>query len=208
MNIYNITKDDLYKNNTNNIDFYEPLNENGIYDENNYSNVRPILKDYLENYKIEQTKDDFNREILLQRKKEQIEIVKNIGEISIVRDPRITKYEDTYSITPYSTFKILDTDETDEDIANSLDHCRGEWVNIDDCDLNKPCKKILQEYIIKNPNYTGSHCKDGRERLRGGDTQMVYCNEFNKCNGNGKCDGQDVCKCNKGYSGPNCDTYH
>mgnify|MGYP006140337373 FL=1 len=208
MNVYNLKRDDIFNtvnsNSTKDIDFNSPLNEYGIYDMNNYENVRPLLNEYLDDYNIIQTKDDYNKEILLQHNREQNEIAKNMGEISITRDPRITKYEDTYSITPYANFKIMDTTETDIDIVKSLDHCKGEWVNVDRCNINKPCKRILQEYIIKNPNYTGDNCREDRERVRDGDTRMIYCND-NKCNGRGKCNGYDVCSCDEGWGGDNCD---
>ena len=209
MNVYNLKRDDIFNtvnsNSTRDIDFNSQLNEYGIYDMNNYENVRPILSEYLDDYNIIQTKDDYNKEILLQHNREQNEIAKNMGEISITRDPRITKYEDTYSITPYANFKIMDTTETDIDIVKSLDHCKGEWVNVDRCNINKPCKRILQEYIIKNPNYTGDDCREDRERVRDGDTRMIYCNDNNRCNGHGKCNGYDVCSCDSGWGGDNCD---
>ena len=208
MNVYNLKRDDIFNtvnsNSTKDIDFNSQLNEYGIYDTKNYENIRPILSEYLDDYNIIQTKDDYNKEILLQKVKEQNEITKNMGEISITRDPRITKYEDTYSITPYANFKIMDTTETDIDIVKSLDHCKGEWVS-DRCNINKPCKRVLQEYIIKNPNYTGDHCREDRERVRDGDTRMVYCNKNNRCNNHGKCEGYDVCSCEEGWGGDNCD---
>ena len=205
MNIYNIKKDDLFKNKTNDVGFNEPLNEYGIYDENNYSNIRPIFQDYLEDYKIEQTKGDFNREILLQRKKEQNEIVKNIGEISIVRDPRITKYEDTYSMTPYATFMITPLSQMDgEDIVSRFDQCYGSWITRkkDRCNSGEPCSKIKQHFRINNPDYTGEHCRDddGR-RVRQGDTRQWNCND--ECNpmckllpgGNSDWAAKDSCIC-------------
>jgi len=208
MNVYNLKRDDIFNtvnsNSTKDIDFNSQLNEYGIYDTKNYENIRPILSEYLDDYNIIQTKDDYNKEILLQKVKEQNEIAKNMGEISITRDPRITKYEDTYSITPYANFKIMDTTETDIDIVKSLDHCKGEWVS-DRCNINKPCKRVLQEYIINNPNYTGDHCREDRERVRDGDTRMVYCNKNNRCNNHGKCEGYDVCSCEEGWGGDNCD---
>jgi len=224
MNVYNLKKDDIFqKNSTSDIDFYGPLNEYGIYDENNYKNVRPVLKENLEDYKIEQTKDDFNREILLQNKKEQSEIAKNMGEISIVRDPRITKYEDTYSITPYATFMITPLSQMDgEDIVSRFDRCYGEWItgHRHKCNADtEPCKKIKQHFIINNPDYTGEHCRDkeGR-RLRDGDNRHVFCNHYQnrgeRCSGKGKCirntigtDGSNTCICDDGYNGPNCETY-
>ena len=210
MNVYNLSKNEVFNinkgNSTKNIDFnLESNTQYAIYDLNDYDNIRPIYKEFMENYNIEPNKDDFNREIELQKIREQNEIMKNYGEISITSDPRITKYGDTYSITPYSDFKVMNTTEADSDIINSLDHCKGEWVNVDRCNPNKPCKRILQEYIIQNPNYTGDHCRVDRERVRDGDTRMVNCDEYNNCNGHGRCEGYDICTCNEGYSGPNCD---
>ena len=210
MNVYNLTQDEVFNidkgNSTKNIDFnLDSNNEFAIYDSNNYNNVRPIFKEFMEDYSIEQNKDDFNREIELQKIREQNEIMKNYGEISITSDPRITKYRDTYSVTPYSDFKVMNTTEADSDIVKSLDHCKGEWVDVDKCNPNKPCKRILQEYIIQNPNYTGDHCRVDRERVRDGDTRMVYCDQYNTCNGHGRCEGYDICTCDEGYSGPNCD---
>jgi hypothetical protein len=184
MNVYNLKRDDIFNtvnsNSTKDIDFNSPLNEYGIYDKNNYENVRPLLNEYLEDYNIIQTKDDYNKEILLQKVKEQNEIVKNMGEISITRDPRITKYEDTYSITPYATFMITPLSQMDgEDIVSRFDRCYGEWENIRKCpkkDGPNKCKRIEHEFIIHNPDYTGEHCRDkeGR-RLRDGDTRNKHC---------------------------------
>lgn len=210
MNVYNLTQDEVFNidkgNSSKNIDFnLDSNNEFSIYDSNNYDNVRPIFKEFMKDYSIEPNRDDFNREIELQKIREQNEIMKNYGEISITSDPRITKYGDTYSMTPYSDFKVMNTTEADSDIIKSLDHCKGEWVNVDRCNPNKPCKRILQEYIIQNPNYTGDHCRVDRERVRDGDTRMVYCDQYNSCNGHGRCEGYDICTCDEGYTGPNCD---
>ena len=103
----------------------------------------------------------------------------------------------------------MSTNESDEDIIKSLDHCKGEWVNKRDGECHdEPCKKIKQYYIINNPDYTGEHCRDkeGR-RLREDDSRHVFCNhDQDRCSGNGKCEKGDVkCKCETGYSGPNCD---
>ena len=54
-------------------------NEFAIYDSNNYNNVRPIFKEFMEDYSIEPNKNDFNREIELQKIREQNEIMKNYG---------------------------------------------------------------------------------------------------------------------------------
>jgi hypothetical protein len=220
MNIYNLNREDIFDknvgNSTKNINFNSESNNYAIYNENNYDNVRPIYKDFLEDYSIEQTKDDFNREILLQKNREQNEIVENMGEISITSDPRITKYSDTYSVTPYATFMLTPLSDIDgEDIVSRFDHCYGEWVNKKEerCDENKPCKRIKQKFRIHNPDYTGDHCRDkeGR-RLRRGDTKHVFCNHYmnrsDRCNGHGKCvknSGSDTCDCDIGYTGPNCE---
>ena len=146
MNIYNLNKDDLYKddchvnpNNCNmNLDFYSKLNEYGIYNNDNYYNIRPILKEFQENYNIEQTKQDYNRDINLQKIQEQNEISKNIGEISISKDPRITEYVDTYSMTPYATYIITPLSDMDgNDVVSIFDSCYGEWENEYICECNE-----------------------------------------------------------------------
>jgi len=184
MNVYNLKRDDIFNkvngNSTRDIDFYSPLNEYGIYDKNNYENVRPLLNEYLDDYNIIQTKDDYNKEILLQHNREQNEIVKNMGEISITRNPRITKYEDTYSITPYATYMITPLSQMDgDDIVSRFDSCYGEWENIRRCpkkDGSNKCKKIRHEFIIHNPDYTGEHCRDKEGmRLGDGDTRKKHC---------------------------------
>ena len=191
MNVYNLTKNEVFNidkgNSTKNIDFnLDSNNEFAIYDLNNYDNVRPIFKEFMEDYSIEQNKDDFNREIELQKIREQNEIMKNYGEISITSDPRITKYEDTYSITPYATYMITPLSQMDEDdIVSRFDSCYGEWVNKrgERCHKNKPCKRIKQKFKIHNIDYTGEHCRDkeGR-RLRDGDTRNKHC--YHKCRNN------------------------
>ncbi len=102
-----------------------------------------------------------------------------MAEISITRDPRITKYEDTYSLTPYATYILTPFSDIDgEDIVSRFDSCYGEWVtkHQERCDINtEPCKRIKQHFRIHNPDYTGEHCRnrDGR-RLRRGDTRHVF----------------------------------
>ena len=68
MNIYNLSKDEVFNidkgNSTKNIDFNLDSNDEfAIYDLNNYDNVRPIFKEFMEDYSIEPNKNDFNREI-------------------------------------------------------------------------------------------------------------------------------------------------
>ena len=220
MNVYNLKHDDIFNkvnsNSTRDIDFYGPLNEYGIYDMNNYENIRPLLSEYLEDYKIEQTKNNYNREILLQHNREQSEIVKNMGEISITRDPRITKYEDTYSITPYATYMITPLSDIDgEDIVSRFDSCYGEWITKKKHECNadtEPCKRIKQHFRIHNLDYTGEHCRDkeGR-RLRDNDNRHVFCNNYQnnseKCGGHGKCvknTPDNTCICDSIYLGSNC----
>ena len=185
MNIYKLNREDIFDknigNSTKDINFNSESNNYAIYNENNYDNVRPIFKEFMENYSIEQNKEDFNREIELQKIREQNEIMKNYGEISITSDPRITKYEDTYSITPYATYMITPLSQMDgDDIVSRFDRCYGEWENIDRCHKNKPCKRVEQVYIIRNPEYTGEHCRDSEgRRLRDGDTRNKHC--YHKC---------------------------
>ena len=163
MNVYNLTKNEVFNinkgNSTKNIDFnVDSKDEFAIYDLNNYDNVRPIFKKFMKENSIEPSKDDFNREIELQKVKEQNEIMKNYGEIS---DPRITKYSDTYSITPYATYMITPLSQMDgDDIVNRFDRCYGEWKNIGRCHKDKPCKRVEQEFYIHNLDYTGEHCRD------------------------------------------------
>ena len=88
-------------------------------------------------------------------------------------------YEDTYSVTPYATYMMTPLSQMDdEDIVSRFDRCYGEWIS-DRCphkDSNHKCKKVLHEFIIHNPDYTGEHCRDkeGR-RLRDGDTRRKHC---------------------------------
>tara|TARA_B100001123_G_scaffold344222_1_gene391132 strand:- start:2669 stop:3655 length:987 start_codon:yes stop_codon:yes gene_type:complete len=224
MELLKLTKKDIFKkssmNSTQNIDFYEPFSDYEIYNENAYKNIRPIFKNFISDYKVEQTKDDFNKKILDIQKQEEKEITENLGEISIQKDPRITKYEDTYSITPYATYLLTPLSDIDgEDIVSRFDRCYGEWVNKhhEKCHKNQPCKRIKQHFRIHNPDYTGDHCRDkeGR-RLRDDDTRHVFCNHYQnhseKCSGEGKCtrntigtNGSNTCICNGSYTGPNCE---
>ena len=55
----------------------------------------------------------------------------------------------------------------------------SEWENIERCphkDGEDSCERVLHEFIIHNPCYTGEHCRDkeGR-RLRDGDTRNKHC---------------------------------
>ena len=62
--------------------------------------------------------------------KEQLEkeIRENIGEISIKRDPRITKYDDTYSLTPYATYMLTAISMPDGGhVFSRYDDCFGTW---------------------------------------------------------------------------------
>ena len=131
-------------------------------------------------------------------------------------DPRITKYSDTYSITPYATYMITPLSQMDgEDIVSRFDRCYGEWENIGRCHKDKPCKRVEQEFYIHNLDYTGEHCRDSEgRRLRDGDTRHVFCNHnmnrSERCNGHGKCsrnNSSNTCICDTGYSGPNCEIH-
>jgi len=213
MEIYKLKKEDIFKNikidNTDNIDFFEPYSISGIYNMNNY-NDRPIHEQFLEDYSIEPKTDNFNEMIEKNKIKLQKEIIENTGEISMKRDPRITRYDDTYSLTPYATYLITPLSNIDQDdVISRMDHCYGEWISKknQNCD-NKPCKKIKQKFHINNLGYTGEACRDddGR-RIRDGDTRHIRCNENDniKC-GNGKCkDNIDKCVCNDGYTGQHCE---
>ena len=220
MNVYNLSKNEVFNinkgNSTKNIDFnVDSKDQFAIYDSNNYDNVRPIFKEFMKENSIEPSKDDFNREIELQKVREQNEIMKNYGEISISSDPRITKYSDTYSITPYATYMITPLSQMDgDDIVSRFDRCYGEWENIGRCHKDKPCKRVEQEFYIHNLDYTGEHCRDSEgRRLRDGDTRHVFCNHnmnsSERCSGHGKCvrnSGSNTCNCDEGYTGPNCET--
>jgi len=214
MDIYNLSKKDIFKkpnlDNIDKIDFFEQYSDSGIYDENNYNN-RPIHDKFYEDYSIEPETDNFNE--MIKKNKEQLEkeIRENIGEISIKKDPRITKYEDTYSLTPYATYLITPLSDMDEDdIISRFDNCYGEWITNknQNCEDNKPCKKIKQKFYINNLGYTGEHCRDedGR-RLRDGDKKHIRCNENNniKCSGHGICKNTDKCICDEEYDGSNCE---
>ena len=112
MNVYNLSKNEVFGinkgNSTKNIDFNVDSNDQfAIYDLNNYDNVRPIFKEFMKENSIEPSKDDFNREIELQKVREQNEIMKNYGEISISSDPRITKYSDTYSLKLFNAVETI-----------------------------------------------------------------------------------------------------
>ena len=186
MELLNLTKDDIFKNkdidNSNKIDFYESYSDTGIYNKEAYLQDRPIYKEFIEDYTIESENNNFNQMIQERKVKEEKEIAENLAEISITKDPRITKYEDTYSLTPYATYLLTPLSDMDgEDIVSRFDSCYGEWVtrHRNRCPkeegVNK-CKKVLHEFIIHNPGYTGEHCRDrdGR-RLRDGDTRRKYC---------------------------------
>ena len=61
MNVYNLSQDEIFNidkgNSTKNIDFnVDSNNEFAIYDLNNYDNVRPIFKEFIEDYSIEPNK--------------------------------------------------------------------------------------------------------------------------------------------------------
>tara|TARA_B100001094_G_scaffold37020_1_gene31187 strand:+ start:16705 stop:17859 length:1155 start_codon:yes stop_codon:yes gene_type:complete len=184
MELLNLTKDDIFKNkdidNSNRIDFYESYSDTGIYNKEAYLQDRPIYNEFIKDYNIEPVNNNFNQMIHKRKVKEEKEIAENLAEISITSDPRITKYEDTYSLTPYATYLLTPLSDIDgEDIVSRFDSCYGEWVNIGKCPKKEgknKCKKVLQEFIIHNPGYTGEHCRnrDGR-RLRDGDTRRRHC---------------------------------
>ena len=220
MELLNLTKDDIFKkkdiDDSNRIDFYETYSNTGIYNKEAYLQDRPIYNEFIKDYNIEPVNNNFNQMIHERKVKEEKEIAENLAEISIIPDPRITKYEDTYSLTPYATYILTPFSDIDgEDIVSRFDSCYGEWVtrHQDRCDINtEPCKRIKQHFKIHNPEYTGEHCRDedGR-RLRRGDTRHVFCNHYQKpkCNGHGECirnNSSNTCVCNEGYGGPNCES--
>jgi len=219
MELLNLTKDDIFKkkdiDDSNRIDFYETYSDAGIYNKEAYLQDRPIYNEFIKDYNIEPVNNKFNQMIHERKVRLEKEIAENLAEISITRDPRITKYEDTYSLTPYATYILTPFSDIDgEDIVSRFDSCYGEWVtrHQDRCDINtEPCKRIKQHFKIHNPGYTGEHCRDedGR-RLRRGDTRHVFCNHYQnpKCNGHGECirnNSSNTCVCKDGYSGPNCE---
>ena len=146
MELLNLTKDDIFKkkdiDDSNKIDFYESYSDTGIYNKEAYLQDRPIYNEFMKNYSIEPESNNFNKTIHERKVKEEKEIAENLAEISITRDPRITKYEDTYSLTPYATYLLTPLSDIDgEDIVSRFDSCYGEWVNKKECDCNELSSK-------------------------------------------------------------------
>ena len=172
MELLNLTKDDIFKNkdidNSNKIDFYESYSDAGIYNNESYLQDRPIYNEFMEDYSIDQSNNNFNQMIHERKVKEEKEIAENLAEISITTDPRITKYEDTYSLTPYATYLLTPLSDMDgEDIVSRFDSCYGEWVNKKECDCNElsdgECHKggdISKEKIARTECTNNNNRKD------------------------------------------------
>ena len=209
-NILNISKQDIFKKDDED-DFIpnELYSDFEIYDQENYDQV---IKDQ---YKKEQGVDyDYNALFEYNKTAFKKQISENLGQVSITRDPNITKFDDTYSLTPYATYMMTPLSGGDmENVVSRFDNCVGRWRNKNKdkhCKDNKPCKKYTKEFEIFN-DYTGDDCRDEDGNiLEDGDRKRVYCNhrESLKCSGHGTCkhskDGKCVCK--DGYTGPNCKT--
>jgi hypothetical protein len=114
----------------------------------------------------------------------QCNINKNIVDLPFHNIYSNIPYDDTYSVTPYATYMITPLSQMDgDDIVSRFDRCYGEWENIERCphkDGEDSCERVLHEFIIHNPGYTGEHCRDNEgRRLRDGDTNNKHC--YHKC---------------------------
>ena len=131
----------------NKVDFIpnELYSEFNIHHGENYDQV---IKDQ---YKEEQG-IDYNYNALFEYNKKAFkkQISENLGKVS--RDPNITKYDDTYSVTPYATYIMTPLSGADiEFVVSRFDNCVGEWKhNDEDCgnDNTTPCKRYTKEYEI------------------------------------------------------------
>ena len=146
---------------------------------------------------------DFNTLFNLGNKMNERNIRDNIGEVIITRDPNISKYSDTYSMTPYATYLLGPLSELDGDNINFVesryDNCIGKWIDLDKdekCRKNadsenphdfperhrktiwdNPCDVYSRQYIIYNPEYVGEDCKDENgNKINNGDIEYVTCN--------------------------------
>jgi hypothetical protein len=146
---------------------------------------------------------DFNTLFNLGNKMNEINIRDNVGEVIITRDPNISKYSDTYSMTPYATYLLGPLSELDGDDINFVEsrynNCIGKWIDLDKdekCRKNadsenphdfperhrktiweNPCDVYSRQYIIYNPEYIGEDCKDENgNKINNGDIEYVTCN--------------------------------
>ena len=146
---------------------------------------------------------DFNTLFNLGNKMNEENIRNNVGEVIITRDPNISKYSDTYSMTPYATYLLGPLANLDGDDINFVEsrynNCIGKWIDLDKDEIcrkksdsenphdfperhrktkwKNPCDVYSRQYIIYNPGYIGEDCKDKNgNKINNGDIEYVTCN--------------------------------
>ena len=146
---------------------------------------------------------DFNTLFNLGNQMNQEQIRDNVNEVIITRDPNITKYSDTYSMTPYATYILGPLSNLDGNDINFVegryDNCIGKWIDLDKeekCIKNadssdphefpdrhtsniweNPCDLYSRQYIIYNPEFVGEPCRDENNNvLENGQIEYATCN--------------------------------
>jgi hypothetical protein len=146
---------------------------------------------------------DFNTLFNLGNQMNQEQINDNVNEVIITRDPNITKYSDTYSMTPYATYILGPLSNLDGNDINFVegryDNCIGKWIDLDKeekCIRNadssdphefpdrhtsniweNPCDLYSRQYIIYNPEFVGEPCRDKNNNvLENGQIEYATCN--------------------------------
>ena len=146
---------------------------------------------------------DFNTLFNLGNQMNQEQIRDNVNEVIITRDPNITKYSDTYSMTPYATYILGPLSNLDGNDINFVegryDNCIGKWIDLDKeekCIRNpdspdphefpdrhtsniweNPCDLYSRQYIIYNPEFVGEPCRDENNNvLENGQIEYATCN--------------------------------
>ena len=146
---------------------------------------------------------DFNTLFNLGNQMNQEQINDNVNEVIITRDPNITKYSDTYSMTPYATYILGPLSNLDGNDINFVegryDNCIGKWIDLDKeekCIRNadssdphefpdrhtsniweNPCDLYSRQYIIYNPEFVGEPCRDENNNvLENGQIEYATCN--------------------------------